>query len=118
MSHSILLRCRQWMLVDPTTDDVFHHFVEDVKTAGHKSMIFGVRELNGSEVISWCWNQSKVDPPMTNARAMFRVNYGIRVYTSSCLYFDETSSEWKWDGLRVGSLSNMYQTHCYSTHLK
>lgn len=94
----------------------FHYLIDNEKTRDHRSVIFGVRELNSSEVVSSCSNGSLLNPPISDRRFVFTSNYSIRLYLSSCLYLDE-SDEWKSDGLRVGPMSNLYQTHCYSTHI-
>ena len=96
---------------------MFSYLIDNEKTRDHRSVIFGVRELNSSEVDSSCRNRSISEAPKSDRRFMFTSNYGIRSYVSSCLYADE-SGEWKWDGLRVGPKTNLYQTHCYYTFLK
>ncbi len=56
----------------------------------HKSLIFGLRELNSSEIINLCLiNRSIIqNPPIINKIFNFTSNYQIQVYLSACYYFD------------------------------
>ena len=79
-------------------------------------MIFGLRELNSTEMINFCGNISPTNPPITDQRFNFTSNYQLRIYTSGCYYLDQ-NNQWKSDGLVVGPLTNFDQTQCFSTHL-
>jgi len=85
-------------------------------TVGHQSLIFGLRELNSTEIIDVCSNSSITNPPITNQQFNFTLNYELRVYASGCYYLD-SNNNWQSDGLIVGSLTNHEQTQCFSTHL-
>lgn len=89
--------------------------MDNQKTVGHQSVIFGLRELNSTETINACSNVSIDHPPITSKPFNFTANYQLRVYTSGCYYLDENNS-WQSDGLIVGSATNHYQTQCYSIH--
>ncbi|CAF4101680.1 unnamed protein product, partial [Adineta steineri] len=79
--------------------------------------IFGIRELNSTEINNYCLNNSSINTlPITDESINFTSNYELHIYTSSCYYLDE-SNNWKSDGLIVGSLTNHYETECLSTHL-
>ena len=104
------------IVVDVTSGGLFSYLIDNEQTHGHRSVIFGVRPLNSSEVVGSCSNRSISDPPKSDERFLFTSNYGIRAYVSSCLYLDK-NGEWKGDGLRVCPLSNLYQTHCYLTRI-
>ncbi len=99
-----------------TNESIYTYFIDNQKTVGHQSVIVGLRELNSSEMIDFCSNSPITSPPITNERFNFTSNYEIRIYTSGCYYLD-TNNNWQSDGLIVGSLTNHYQTQCYSTHL-
>jgi hypothetical protein len=84
---------------------------------GHQSVIFGIRELNSTEMIYVCSSSSiTTSPPITNDRFNFTSNYELRIYTSGCYYLD-ANNNWQSDGLVVGSLTTHYETQCYATHL-
>ena len=65
---------------------------------------------------SACSNSSRQNPPVTDEKCNFTANYELRLYTSGCYYLDK-NNQWKSNGMRVGLLTNHYQTQCYSTHL-
>ena len=104
-----------WSLFCPsmTNETLYTQFFPTNQTFGHRSLIFGLRELNSTELCS----KSMVTPPLTDQRFHFTDNYELRLYTSSCFDFDEKSEEWKSDGSTVGPLSNHFQTQGFSTHI-
>jgi hypothetical protein len=83
---------------------------------GHQSIVFGLRELNSTEIIDVCSNISIVSPPITDDRFNFTSDYELRIYTSGCYYLD-ANNNWQADGLVVGPLTTPYVTQCYATHL-
>ena len=101
-----------------TSESLYTYFFSNNQTFGHRSLIFGLRQLNATEMNQFCSITSVgiVTPPLTDERFHFTSNYELRLYTSSCFYFDEKTDEWKFDGLTVGPKSNPYQTQCFSTH--
>ncbi|CAF1184610.1 unnamed protein product [Adineta ricciae] len=108
-----------WTLFCPndlTNESIYTYFVDNQRTAGHQSVIFGLRELNETEMGQRCLNISKENLPITNEPFHFTSNYQLRAYTSGCYYLDD-DQQWKSDGLLVGSPTNLYQTECHSTHL-
>lgn len=102
--------------IDLSNDSIYQYFVDNQKTSGHRSIVFGLRELNCTEMIDYCSNVSINHPPISNERANLTANYELRIYTSGCYYLDQ-SNTWKSDGVRVGLLTNFDQTQCFSTHL-
>ncbi|CAF4055669.1 unnamed protein product, partial [Adineta steineri] len=110
-----------WTMFCPfnlTNDDVYRYFIDNQQTPGHQSLIFGIRELNSTEMNNYCLNNSSINTslPITDEPFNFTSNYELRIYTSGCYYLDENNN-WKSDGLIVGSLTNHYETECLSTHL-
>ncbi|CAF1375842.1 unnamed protein product [Adineta ricciae] len=108
-----------WALFCPsnlTNDSVYTYYVDNQQTAGHQSIIFGLRELNTTEVTQHCSNISLPVPPITDQPFNFTADYALRIFTSGCYYLD-ANQQWQSDGLIVGPLTNHYQTQCYSTHL-
>ncbi|CAF4408925.1 unnamed protein product, partial [Adineta steineri] len=100
-----------------TNDDIYRYFIDNQQTPGHQSLIFGIRELNSTEMNNYCSNNSSINTlPITDEPYDFTSNYELLIYTSGCYYLDE-SNNWKSDGLTVGPLTNMYETECLSTHL-
>ncbi|UJR06650.1 hypothetical protein I4U23_010936 [Adineta vaga] len=108
-----------WTLLCPsalTNESIYTYYIDNQQTIGHQAVIYGIRELDVTEINQRCSNLSISDPPIINEPYNFTSNYQLRVYTSGCYYLNE-NNQWKADGLLVGSLTNHYQTQCYSTHL-
>ena len=102
--------------IDLNNDDIYTYFIDNERTTGHQSVIFGLRELNATELINTCSSSSATSPPITDDRSDFTSNYELRIYTSGCYSLD-TNNNWQSDGLIVAPATNHYETHCYSTHL-
>jgi hypothetical protein len=108
-----------WTLFCPsnlTNESIYTYFINNQQTSNHQSVIFGLRELNSTEMINSCSNILINNPPITNERFNFTSNYELRIYTSGCYYLDKNNN-WQSDGLIVGSLTNHYETQCFATHL-
>ncbi|CAF1545398.1 unnamed protein product, partial [Adineta steineri] len=101
-----------------TIDNIYRYFIDNQQTPGHQSLIFGIRELNSTEINNYCLNSSSINTslPITDEPYDFTSNYELLIYTSGCYYLDENNN-WKSDGLTVGPLTNLYETECLSTHL-
>jgi len=99
-----------WSILCPK--DFHSFFIDNEQTRNHKSLVFGLRELNSSEIVSYCSNNnSQMNPPITNEKLNFSSNYGLRVYSSGCYFLNE-NNQWNDRGLRVGNKTNHDQTHC------
>ncbi|UJR11342.1 hypothetical protein I4U23_015523 [Adineta vaga] len=101
-----------WTLLCPsilTNESVYTFYIDNQHTVGHQAVIFGVRELNATEMNERCSNSSITNPPITNERYNFTSNYQFRVYTSGCYYLDK-NNRWKSDGLLVGSFGVLPET--------
>ena len=97
--------------------DLHTYFLDNQQTASHRSIVFGIRELNATEASRWCTRQStQVDPPRSDQPFQFTDNYELRLYTSGCFYLD-ADHRWRSDGLLVGPRTNLSHTQCFSTHL-
>ncbi|CAF4521529.1 unnamed protein product, partial [Rotaria sp. Silwood2] len=108
-----------WILFCPsnlTNESIYTYLINNQQTFGHQSLIFGLRELNSTEIIDFCSNSSYTNLPITDEGFNFTSNYELRIYTSGCYYLD-SNNNWKSDGLIVGSLTNHYETECLATHL-
>jgi hypothetical protein len=106
-----------WTLFCPDNlpnDNLYTYFINNQKTMGHQSIIYGIRELNSIEKDDFCSNQSMINPPILSEGFYFTADYKIRIYTSGCYYLDSNNT-WQSDGLIVGSLTNHNQTQCYLT---
>ena len=107
-----------WTLFCPsnlTNDGIYKYFIGNEQVFGHQSIIFGLRELNSTEIVDVCSNISMSNPPISNQRSRFTSNYELRIYSSGCYYLD-SNNKWQSDGLIVGPLTNLYQIECFSTH--
>ncbi|CAF4238484.1 unnamed protein product, partial [Adineta steineri] len=108
-----------WTLFCPlnlTNETLYKYFIDNQQTSDHQSIIYGLRELNSTEMMNTCSNSSVSSLPITDQRFNFTSNYQLRIYTSGCYYLDK-NNQWKSDGLTVGPLTNHYETQCFSTHL-
>ena len=104
-----------WSLL--CSSSLYNHFLDNQQTTGHQSIIFGVRQLNGTEVDHWCSKPSAhADPPRSDQPFRFTDNYELRLYISGCFYLD-AEHRWRSDGLQVGPLTNLSHTQCLSSHL-
>ncbi|CAF3897839.1 unnamed protein product [Rotaria sordida] len=104
-----------WTLLCPWSN-LYTYFIDNQRTTGHQSLIFGLRELNSTEIVDFCSNHTIVNPPISDKPFNFSSDYQLRIYTSGCYYLDE-NNQWKSDGLLIGPLTNLYQTQCFSNHL-
>lgn len=92
-----------WKLFCPdylTQDNLYTYFINNQHTIVHKSVIYGLRELNATEMQYFCSNQSIENPPITGQHVPFTSSYEIRIYTSGCYYID-SKNNWQSDGLLV-----------------
>jgi hypothetical protein len=84
-----------------TNENIYTYFIDNQQTSGHQSIVFGLRELNSTEISDLCSITSiNSNPPITNQRFNFTSNYELRIYTSGCYYLDKNNN-WQSDGLVV-----------------
>ncbi|CAF1234712.1 unnamed protein product [Adineta steineri] len=109
-----------WTIFCPsnlTSDEIYKYFIDNEQTANYQSVIFGLRELNETEFNNYCRNNTTINTvPISDQSCNFTSNYELRTYTSGCYYLGEDNT-WKSEGLIVGSLTNHYETECFSKHL-
>ncbi|CAF4054709.1 unnamed protein product [Adineta steineri] len=87
-----------WTLFCPlnlSNETLYKYFIDNQQTFDHQSIIYGLRELNSTEMINTCSNTS--------------INSAVIILIKN--------NQWKSDGLTVGPLTNHYETQCFSTHL-
>jgi hypothetical protein len=88
-----------WSLL--CASSVYSHFIDNHRTAGHQSVVYGLRELSSKEVNAACVSSSMVgSPPITDQAFNFTSDYELRVYSSGCYYLD-AQNRWQSDGLTV-----------------
>lgn len=84
------------MFLDLVDDTDYHSFyVDNEKTAGHKGLFVGIRELDEQEICSMNSLPKIKDNPYR-----FLNNYLIRIYSSGCYYLDH-KRRWKSNGMKV-----------------
>ncbi|CAF1500386.1 unnamed protein product, partial [Adineta steineri] len=109
-----------WTLFCPsnlTDENIYKYFIDNQQTSDHQLLIYGLRELNSTEMIEFCSNNSSNNTyPIADEKFNFTSDYELRIYTSGCYYLDDDNI-WKSDGLTVGPLTNHYETECLSSHL-
>ncbi len=93
--------------IDLTNDSIYTYFINNQLTVGHQSVIFGIRELNSSEINDFCFNESNNSPPISTEPFHFSSNYELRTYTSGCYYLD-ANNNWQSDGLVVNFIYFLY----------
>ena len=94
--------------LNQSNENIYKYFLDNEKTKSHQSLIFGIRELNSTELMNDCANHSiNRSAPISDQPFHFTFNYELRFYTSGCYYFDEMSQRWKSDGLLV-SYSSLF----------
>ena len=123
--------------LDVSNDSVHRYFIDNQRTVGHRSLIFGLRELDATESSIYCLNTSTtIDPPRSDQPFSFTSNYQLRSFASGC-YFLDANNQWRSDGLvvsvslsstihdslfssasKVGPMTHHHQTQCSSTHMK
>ena len=86
------------------TDGIHTFYTANEKNFGHKTLIFGLRELNRTETAIYCTNRSNLSLPISDRSQSFTADYGLRTYTSGCYYLD-TMNNWRSDGLRVSVMT-------------
>ena len=99
------------------SSDLYSYFLDNEQTASHRSIIFGIRQMNATEIDRCCTNPSmQRDPPRSDQPFRFTDNYELRLYTSGCFYLD-ADHRWRSDLLQVGPLTNLSHTQCLSSYL-
>jgi hypothetical protein len=91
------------MFLDLTSDGLLTYFLNNEKTSGHQSTIFGIRELNSTEFQMYCVNISS-DILITDRAFNFSSNYELQIYTSGCYYLD-SNNNWQSNGLSVNKIN-------------
>ncbi|CAF1019455.1 unnamed protein product [Adineta ricciae] len=92
-----------WHIFCPSTlnnENIYQYFLNNQQTIGHEILIYGIRQLNSTEINERCSNSKRNDPPITDIRYNFTNDYLLRVYTSGCYYLD-SNNQWKSDGTIV-----------------
>ncbi len=108
--RSLLFLCPylQPSSLDLSADHVYRYFLDNQVTKDHASLIFGVRELNSTELTHFCSNQSMNRTlPIPHQPFHFTSDYQLQIYTSGCYYLDEINHQWRSDGLLV-SFSHLF----------
>ncbi|XP_066287702.1 uncharacterized protein [Branchiostoma lanceolatum] len=61
----------------------------------------------------------RVDPGLQSeySNVNFTTNYTMQIFTTTCLFFDEGTQEWKSDGCKAGPLTSDRLSHCFCDHL-
>lgn len=97
-------------------NSIYTCFIHNQLTIGHESVIFGLGELNSIEWNYYCLNQWINSPPISDRSLNLTSNYELWIHTLGSYYLD-LNNNWKYDGLKVGSLINYFKTECFSTDL-
>ena len=99
-----------WTIFTPshlTTENTYRYFVDNQQTANHRSILFGIRELNSTEILHFGAKSSLKSLPIIDRKLNFTSNYELRLYTSGCYYLDENNN-WKSDHMLVRKSSFIF----------
>lgn len=91
-------------------------FVSDEVVGNQTGKVYvGVRQLEADEIDMYYPNSTipNFEPKTGN----FTTNYTLRTFTSGCLYFKESVSDWVTDGCHVGSDTDIMRTQCFCNHM-
>ena len=100
-----LLRLRNIVL---SVDNLYRFFLDNDQTFNHRSLIFGLRELNETETNGCCTAHQQY-PPVSDQPIQWTSNYYLRSYRSSCCYLD-SNNFWRTDGLRVSFVPDLVES--------
>ncbi len=91
-----------WALFCPSNikENIYTYYINNQKTSGHQSLIFGLRELNSTEMDNYCTKNLSSNNLIKNEESSFTSNYELRIYTSGCYYLDKNNN-WQSYGLIV-----------------
>lgn len=96
------------LLSELNQENVSTVFLDNNQRANHHSLIFGVREMNRTEMQDFClFNRTEgSEPPITDQPLHFTFNYRLGTSTACCYYL-HSSYSWQTDGLIVSSMSRV-----------
>ena len=86
--------------LDLTNESLYTYFIDNQQTLARETIVFGLRELNATEIADRCSRAPTPSLPITDQRRNFSANYELRLYTSGCYYLN-ANYEWQSDGLVV-----------------
>ena len=89
------------------------HFLDNTQVAYHPLIIYGIRELDQSEMQYFCANQTihqRENLPIVHRSLHFTSDYQLRIYQSGCFYLD-SNYQWQSGGLIVSSLESRSSVH-------
>ncbi|CAF0876239.1 unnamed protein product, partial [Brachionus calyciflorus] len=86
---------------------------------GFKGFIgLGIREMTQEEFNLYCDKNNTFEMvPLSRNISNFTSDFGLRVFSSACYYYDKSSGKWSSDGVEIMDDSNVHYTHCKSKHL-
>lgn len=100
-----------WTIFKPSnlsTEGTYNYFIDNQETTGHRSVLFGIRELTSTELVQFRSKSSSTNPPILNGKLNFSSDYELRLYTSGCYYLDENNN-WKSDQMLVSENSSFFE---------
>lgn len=95
-----------WTIFYPTNlsdENIHKYFIDNQQTSDHRSILFGIRELDSAEIQSFNTRSSLPSSSITRRKLNFTDDYELRLYTSGCYYLDENNN-WKSDNLLVSRI--------------
>jgi hypothetical protein len=92
--------------LDLTNDGFYRYLIDNRKISNHQFVVFGLRELNETEILHFCPNvpMNSSLPIIFDESFNFSSDYEVRTYTSGCYYLDKNNT-WQSDGLIVSCIN-------------
>ena len=110
-----------------SNDSFYLFFLNSTQVNGFKGFVgYGIRELTPNELNTYCIpsinNTNKLSlkspPLLANSNNInFTNDFLLLSYTSGCYYYESASGKWSSYGTEVVFDTNLYETHCLTTHL-
>ena len=96
-------------ILDLTSDDQYRYFIDNHRVSNHRSVVFGIRELNHTEQHRFCSNNSAMNntlPDLFDTPMIFSSDYELRSFTSGCYYLD-SNNDWRSEGVTVSEIRSL-----------
>lgn len=113
LSLSLLLLLSPTSRLDLTSDDQYRYFIDNQRVSDHRSVVFGIREVNHTEQHRFCSGKSTISnsnnntlPDLFDTPMIFSSDYELRSFTSGCYYLD-SNNDWRSDGVTVSETRSL-----------
>jgi hypothetical protein len=105
-------------LINQLNETFYLYFANSTQSKSFVS--YGFRELIKSEYLAYCVSKNvskNYFKPTITYFVPFTQEFGLRAFTSSCYFYNQTNKNWLKTDLLITSESTVNYTECSSTHL-